>query len=74
VDVVAGAAAADAGAPVELLGSYLGVLADAAVHGRRPGPDDLALAGTYGRRAASEGVTPGQVVNLYLSAASPSHD
>jgi sugar diacid utilization regulator len=69
LDGVAGAAAADAGAPVELLGQYLWLLADAAVAGRRPGRDDLALVGSYGRRAAMEGVSPGQAVNLYLSAA-----
>ena len=34
---VAGAAAADADAPVELLGEYLIILADAALSGRRPG-------------------------------------
>jgi sugar diacid utilization regulator len=66
---VARAAAADAGAPVELLGQYLWLLADAAMNGRRPGPDELALVGTYGRRAAMIGVAPGQAVNLYLSAA-----
>jgi sugar diacid utilization regulator len=69
LDAVADVAAAEAGAPVELLGQYLWVLADAAVHGRRPDRDDLALVAIYGRRAAMEGVTPGQAVNLYLSAA-----
>jgi hypothetical protein len=69
LDAVADVAAAEAGAPVELLGQYLWLLADAAVAGRRPGRDDLALVGSYGRRAAMEGVSPGQAVNLYLSAA-----
>jgi GGDEF-like domain/PucR C-terminal helix-turn-helix domain len=69
LDAVAEAAAADAGAPVELLGQYLWLLADAAVRGDRPDRDDLTLVGSYGRRAAIEGVPPGQAVNLYLSAA-----
>jgi sugar diacid utilization regulator len=66
---VARAAAADAGAPVELLGQYLWLLADAAISGRRPGPDQLAMVSTCGRLAAQKGVAPGQAVNLYLSAA-----
>jgi sugar diacid utilization regulator len=66
---VARAAAADAGAPVELLGQYLRLLADAAISGRPPGADELALVSTYGRRAAKKGIAPGQAVNLYLSAA-----
>ena len=66
---VAEAAASDASVPVELLGEYLGLLADAAVTGRRPDREDLALVATYGRRAAMKGVAPGQAVNLYLSAA-----
>jgi DNA-binding PucR family transcriptional regulator len=66
---VARAAAADVSAPAELLGDYLTLLADAAVSGGRPNVDDLAKVGAYGRRAAHEGVAPGQAVNLYLSAA-----
>jgi sugar diacid utilization regulator len=66
---VARAAAAEAGAPVELLGHYLRVLADAAISGRRSGPDELALVSTYGRRAATTGVAAAPAVNLYLSAA-----
>jgi sugar diacid utilization regulator len=66
---VARAAAADAGAPVELLGQYLRLLADTAISGRRPGADELALLSGYGRHAAKSGVAPGQAVNLYLSAA-----
>jgi sugar diacid utilization regulator len=66
---VAASAAADAGAPAELLGEYLSLLADAAVSGGRPSRDELARIGAYGRRAATEGVPPGRAVNLYLSAA-----
>lgn len=66
---VARSAAADAGAPAELLGDYLTLLADAAASGGRPDADDLARVGTNGRRAAQDGVPPGQAVNLYLSAA-----
>jgi sugar diacid utilization regulator len=66
---VAASAAADAGAPAELLGEYLSLLASAAISGGRPSRDELARIGTYGRRAATEGVPPGRAVNLYLSAA-----
>src|SRR3954454_1404806 len=66
---VADAAADDAGAPAELLGRYLWVLADAAVRGSGPGPDDLLLVAASGRRAARQGVAPGRGVNLYLSGA-----
>jgi len=66
---VASAAAADSRAPAELLGDYLTILADAAVSGTRPSEDELAKVGEYGRRAARDGVPPGQAVNLYLSAA-----
>src|SRR3954466_9765886 len=69
LEEVADAAADDAGAPAELLGRYLWVLADAAVRGSGPGPDDLLLVAASGRRAARQGVAPGQGVNLYLSGA-----
>src|SRR4051794_34728381 len=69
LDAIAGAAAADAAAPAYLLGRYLWVLADAALGGSRPDRDDLLLVAASGRRAAREGVAPGQGVNLYLSAA-----
>lgn len=65
----AAAAADDAGAPSELLGDYLTLLANAAVRGDRPSREQLASIGSYGRRAAQEGITPGRAVNLYLSAA-----
>ena len=66
---VAQAAAADAGAPIELLGEYLGILADAALSGRRPAGDDLAAVRLLGERAAEQGVGANQAVDLYLSAA-----
>jgi hypothetical protein len=69
VERIARAAAEDAAAPVDLLGRYLWVLADAAVNGNRIDRDDLLLVAASGRRAATEGVAPGQAVNLYLSAA-----
>lgn len=69
LDAIAAAAADDAAAPVELLGRYLQVLADAALGGSRPGREDLLLVAASGRRAAREGVAAGQGVNLYLSAA-----
>ena len=66
---VAGAAAADADAPVELLGEYLIILADAALSGRRPREWELAAVRRLGGRAAEQGVDANQVVDLYLSAA-----
>jgi sugar diacid utilization regulator len=52
-----------------LLGEYLTMLADAAIHGRRPRPEQLASVRELGRRAAEDGVGAGQAVELYLSAA-----
>jgi sugar diacid utilization regulator len=67
---VANAAARDAGdAPVELLGDYLPLLADAAVSGRRPRRAELDAVGRLGRQAAEQGISAGRVVQLYLSAA-----
>jgi sugar diacid utilization regulator len=66
---VARAAAADAGAPDELLGDYLTLLAHAATSGGRPAAEDLDRVRASGRRAAAQGVTPGQAVKLYLTAA-----
>jgi sugar diacid utilization regulator len=66
---VAAAAATAAHAPVELLGEYLTMLADAAVSGRRPRSEQLAVVRDLGRRAAEQGVGAGQAVELYLSAA-----
>jgi sugar diacid utilization regulator len=67
---VADAAARDAGGvPVELLGDYLPLLADAAVSGRRPKRAELDAVGRLGRQAAEQGVSARRVVQLYLSAA-----
>lgn len=69
LSAVAEAAAAASHAPVELLGEYLTMLAEAAVSGRRPQQDQLAAVRELGRRAAEQGVGAGQAVELYLSAA-----
>jgi sugar diacid utilization regulator len=67
---VADAAARDAGGvPVQLLGDYLPLLADAAVSGRRPKRAELETVGRLGRQAAERGISAGRVVQLYLSAA-----
>lgn len=66
---VASAAAADADAPVELLGEYLIILADAALSGRRRWEGELAAVRRLGGRAAEQGVDANQAVDLYLSAA-----
>ncbi|MFU8873994.1 PucR family transcriptional regulator [Micromonospora sp. SL4-19] len=67
---IARAASADAGGvPVDLLGDYLWLLAEAAVTGRRPRRGELDAVGVLGRRAAEQGVSAGRAVRLYLSAA-----
>lgn len=66
---VAQTAAADARAPIGLLGEYLDILADAALSGRRPHRQELAAVRRLGRRAAEHGVDANQAVDLYLSAA-----
>ena len=67
---VARAASRDVGdVPLELLGDYLPLLADAATSGRRPHPSELVAVGLLGRRAAELGVTPRSAIQLYLSAA-----
>lgn len=67
---VAHAASRDAGnVPVELLGDYLRLLADAAVAGRGPKRAELDAVAELGRRAAQQGISAGRVVQLYLSAA-----
>ncbi|WP_230207826.1 hypothetical protein [Microlunatus sp. Gsoil 973] len=66
---VARAAAADAKAPVELLGEYLSMLSDAALTGRRPETEQLAVVRRLGRQAAEQGIDADQAVTLYLSAA-----
>lgn len=57
------------GAPVELLGDYLSLLAEAATTGRKPQRHELDPVGLLGRRAAELGVPAGNAVQLYLSAA-----
>src|SRR4051794_5515555 len=67
---VAEAAAREAGGvPVELLGDYLPLLADAALSGRRPRRAELDAVGRLGREAAEQGISARRVVQLYLSAA-----
>ena len=66
---VAKSAAAACQAPVELLGEYLPMLADAAVRGRRPEAWELDAVHELGRRAAAQGVGARRAVDLYLSAA-----
>ncbi|MBW0101793.1 CdaR family transcriptional regulator [Pseudonocardia sp. KRD291] len=66
---VADAAGREAGIPVELLGDYLTLLADAAVTGRKPHASELDAVGLLGRRAAELGVSAGSAVQLYLCAA-----
>ncbi|MGH3491807.1 MAG: PucR family transcriptional regulator [Sciscionella sp.] len=66
---VAAAAATAAGAPAELLGEYLELLAGAASGGRRPGKRELAAIRDLGRLAAEQGVGADRAVDLYLSAA-----
>jgi sugar diacid utilization regulator len=67
---VAQRASRDVGdAPVELLGDYLPLLADAATSGREPDVADLDAISFLGRRAAELGVPAGSAVQLYLSAA-----
>lgn len=68
-EVARGASVDAGGVPVELLGDYLRLLADAAVTGRRPRRGELDAVGDLGRRAAEQGVSAGRAVQLYLSAA-----
>ena len=55
--------------PIELLGDYLPLLADAATSRREPAAGELDAIGFLGRRAAESGVSAGSAVQLYLSAA-----
>jgi hypothetical protein len=68
-DVATAAAAGAGGVPVQLLGDYLPMLADAAVSGRRPRRAELDAVGRLGRQAAEQGISAGRVVQLYLSSA-----
>src|SRR3712207_3393504 len=65
---VAASAAAACQAPVDLLGGYLPMLADAAINGRRPDRWELDAVRELGRRAAARGVGARGAVDLYLSA------
>jgi sugar diacid utilization regulator len=67
--VAQGASKDAGGVPIELLGDYLTLLADAAVTGRRPQRAELEAVGELGRRAAEQGISAGRAVQLYLSAA-----
>jgi sugar diacid utilization regulator len=69
IAVAEGASRDAGGVPVELLGDYLPLLAEAAVDGRRPKRGELDAVGQLGRRAAEQGISAGRVVQLYLSAA-----
>jgi sugar diacid utilization regulator len=69
LDVAEQASRDAGGVPVELLGDYLSLLADAATHGRQAKRGELDAVGVLGRRAAEQGVSAGRVVQLYLSAA-----
>ncbi|MGH3781652.1 MAG: PucR family transcriptional regulator, partial [Pseudonocardiaceae bacterium] len=68
-DVARDASQVAGGVPVELLGDYLSLLAEAATTGRKPQPRELDAVGLLGRRAAELGVPAGNAVQLYLSAA-----
>lgn len=69
IDVAQDASRDVGDAPIELLGDYLRLLADAAVSGRKPAAAELDAVGRLGRRAAELGVSAGSAVQLYLSAA-----
>ena len=66
---VAVEAARHSGAPEEMLDVYLQLIADAALHGRRPDPSELVAVRELGRQAAAHDVSARRMVNLYLSAA-----
>lgn len=66
---VAADAARRSGAPSELLGAYLDLLADATLVGRRPDRAELAAVHELGRQAARQGVAARRMAHLYLSAA-----
>ena len=68
-DVAQAAGREAGGVPVELLGDYLTLLADAATTGRKPDPAELNAVRLLGRRAAELGVSAGSAVQLYLGAA-----
>ncbi len=69
LEAVGTAASAATRAPLDLIGDYLPVLADAAIDGRRPETWELEAVRELGRRAAAQGVGARRAVDLYLSAA-----
>jgi hypothetical protein len=69
-DAPEGAGRDAGGVPVEPLGDYRPLLADAATHGRRAKRRELDAGGLLGRQAAEQGISAGRVVQLYLSAIS----
>src|SRR5688572_19130944 len=56
VEVAEGASRDAGGVPVELLGDYLPLLADAATYGRQAKRGELDAVGLLGRRAAEQGI------------------
>lgn len=66
---VAREAARRSGAPAELLGAYLDLLADAALTGRAPDRAEVAAVRELGRRGAAQGVAARRMAHLYLTAA-----
>ena len=66
---VAAYAARRSGAPSELLGAYLELVADAALTGRAPARSELAAVRELGRHAAAQGVAARRMAHLYLTAA-----
>ncbi|GAA0476369.1 hypothetical protein Aca07nite_86870 [Actinoplanes capillaceus] len=69
IEVADGASRDAGGVPVQLLGDYLLLLADAAIYGRQVKKRELDAVGLLGRQAAEQGISAGRVVQLYLSAA-----
>lgn len=69
VQVAAGASQDAGGVPSEFLGDYLPMLAEAATYGRFPSPAQIGAVRLQGHGAARAGVSAGQGINLYLSAA-----
>jgi sugar diacid utilization regulator len=57
------------GVPNQLLGDYLPMLADAAMYGQFPSRAQIEAVRNQGHRAAQQGVSAGQGIDLYLSAA-----
>jgi sugar diacid utilization regulator len=67
--VAEGASQDAGGVPTEFLGDYLPMLAEAATHGRFPSRSQIKAVRLQGHSAAQHGVSAGQGVDLYLSAA-----